>query len=149
MTLKFFGIGALDRPMAWESWKQKAGDHCVSLAESTVGGRSRRLEAFLWLWAAARCFCWRVADSVSCGEAAKRPVEFPEPSSSLGRPPIPFCSCASASSRPSLITKFQRNFFKSGLEWGRFQAVLARTADRRECSRQKSFCSVTNGRDEC
>ena len=38
---------------AWENWKQKGGDHRVSPVERTVGKRSRTLEAFLWLWAAA------------------------------------------------------------------------------------------------
>jgi 4-amino-4-deoxy-L-arabinose transferase-like glycosyltransferase len=38
---------------AWENWKQKGGDHPVSPVEHTAGKRSRTLEAFLWLWAAA------------------------------------------------------------------------------------------------
>jgi 4-amino-4-deoxy-L-arabinose transferase-like glycosyltransferase len=38
---------------AWENWKQKGGDHRVSPVGQTVGKPSRRLEAFLWLWAAA------------------------------------------------------------------------------------------------
>ena len=38
---------------AWENWKQKGGDHQVSPVEHTLGKRSRTLETFMWLWAAA------------------------------------------------------------------------------------------------
>jgi 4-amino-4-deoxy-L-arabinose transferase-like glycosyltransferase len=38
---------------AWEHWMQKNEDHRVSPIERMVGRRSRGLEAFLWLWAAA------------------------------------------------------------------------------------------------
>src|SRR5262252_1751157 len=38
---------------AWESWRQKAGDHGVRMVEPTAGRPSRQLEAFLWLWAAS------------------------------------------------------------------------------------------------
>ncbi len=37
----------------WENWKQRVGDNPVRQVEGTAAGRSRRLEAFLWLWAAA------------------------------------------------------------------------------------------------
>jgi 4-amino-4-deoxy-L-arabinose transferase-like glycosyltransferase len=37
---------------AWEHWKQKRGDLQITPAERIAEERSRRLEAFLWLWAA-------------------------------------------------------------------------------------------------
>ena len=41
---------------AWESWKQKGGEHRVSPGERTVGKGSRRFEAFLLLWAGTVLF---------------------------------------------------------------------------------------------
>jgi 4-amino-4-deoxy-L-arabinose transferase-like glycosyltransferase len=37
----------------WANWRQKGGDHRVSPVERTIGKGSPKLEAFLWLWAAA------------------------------------------------------------------------------------------------
>ena len=36
----------------WENWAHKGGDQPVMAVERTVAGRSRGLEAFLWLWVA-------------------------------------------------------------------------------------------------
>ncbi len=37
----------------WENWKQRVGDDRIRRVEGAGARRSRRLEAFLWLWAAA------------------------------------------------------------------------------------------------
>jgi 4-amino-4-deoxy-L-arabinose transferase-like glycosyltransferase len=41
---------------AWENWKQKSGDDRERVVERSVERRSRGLEAFLWVWAAALLF---------------------------------------------------------------------------------------------
>ncbi len=38
---------------AWENWTQKGREHRVNAVERTLGRHSRRVEAFLWVWAAA------------------------------------------------------------------------------------------------
>ncbi len=51
--ITFAGLALWIGRWAWKNWEQKGGDHRVSPVEHTVGRRSRGLEAFLWLWAAA------------------------------------------------------------------------------------------------